>query len=560
MRIGLTLAFVLLCAAYIQCAEISTNKFGSLEVINDSGDVVEKEIYFSDDSLVYDHVARAKHQMDSLEQAKVNLKKMVDRRIDKCEDSTFPPDDDFQFLPVFVGALMNDSQTIQYEGQCFKSLTLKMEHVSSDSVKITIDARKKVSTFCREALFISTTMRHHVEYLFFEKTHKLTFKNMDEDDIIDLNLDGMKTYLFCHGVVDSFISVFNTVKLFLGGLGSNPKWPIIGSHVPEYMEKANVHFVKEALGWEMEKRDVTEVVLDDSEIHDGDFLAVTRLDGLDEIIMWGTGGHIGHSTVAIRIDGELHIIESQDAWYWPKHKIQRNTYKQWVQWAKNCDFHVSVLPLKDEYRAKFNSTAALEWFETVEGMPYGYHNFLFSWIDTEDENYPPTLPKEFIPVAFEMFGELLPGVIETFFLQSMNHRLNTTGLNFKQVVAEAAKRDITMLQLMALPELDGWMYSDGYSYVCSCFVVGVYKAAGLFGDMEVNAVEFTPKDVYQLNIFNDTAVLPEKCKQADPDLPYCQILGKYRMTMPGYSTIEPYSHMNEHCASIAPDYVRPEGC
>jgi len=78
--------------------------------------------------------------------------------------------------------------------------------------------------------------------------------------------------------------------------------------------------------------------------------------------------------------------------------------------------------------------------------------------------------------------------------------------------------------------------------------------------MEINAVEFTPKDIYQLNIFNDTAVLPEKCKQADPSLPYCQILGKYRLELNGYSTVEPYEHMNEVCPSLYPDYIRPDGC
>ena len=193
--------------------------------------------------------------------------------------------------------------------------------------------------------------------------------------------------MFCGSVADSFMSVFHTIKLFLGGLGSDPRWPIIGSHVPEYMEKENVHFLKEAMGWELEKRNITEVTLDESDIHDGDFFAIYRLDGLDEIIMWGTGGRVGHSAVALTIDGQVNIIESQDAWYWPKHKIQRNPYKQWIQYAKNCDFHVAVLPLKDEMREKFNHTAALKWFESVEGMPYGYHNFLFSWIDTEDENY-----------------------------------------------------------------------------------------------------------------------------------------------------------------------------
>jgi hypothetical protein len=30
----------------------------------------------------------------------------------------------------------------------------------------------------------------------------------------------------------------------------------------------------------------------------------------------------------------------------------------------------------------------------------------------------------------------------------------------------------------------------------------MYKAAGLFGDLEINATEFTPRDVYALDFFD----------------------------------------------------------
>lgn len=67
---------------------------------------------------------------------------------------------------------------------------------------------------------------------------------------------------------------------------------------------------------------------------------------------------------------------------------------------------------------------------------------------------------------------------------------------------------------MAIVEQDGWIYSgieprDGESYVCSAFVAGLYRAAGLFGDYEINATEFTPRDVYQLKLFKDTWERPE---------------------------------------------------
>lgn len=52
-----------------------------------------------------------------------------------------------------------------------------------------------------------------------------------------------------------------------------------------------------------------------------------RLDGLDPMIMYGTGSHSGHTTTALRFDGELYIVESQDAWYWPVHRIQRTPFK-----------------------------------------------------------------------------------------------------------------------------------------------------------------------------------------------------------------------------------------
>jgi hypothetical protein len=35
-----------------------------------------------------------------------------------------------------------------------------------------------------------------------------------------------------------------------------------------------------------------------------------RQDGLDPMIMYGTGSHSGHSVIALRMDGEVYITES----------------------------------------------------------------------------------------------------------------------------------------------------------------------------------------------------------------------------------------------------------
>jgi len=107
--------------------------------------------------------------------------------------------------------------------------------------------------------------------------------------------------------------------------------------------------------------------------------------------MYGTGSHSGHSVVAMRFDGELYICESQDGWYWPTHGLQRTKWDKWIKQATNADFHVTWMPLSEEKRAIFNQEAAEEFFFSTQGLPYGYHNFLFGWIDTEADNWPPML-------------------------------------------------------------------------------------------------------------------------------------------------------------------------
>lgn len=45
------------------------------------------------------------------------------------------------------------------------------------------------------------------------------------------------------------------------------------------------------------------------------------------------------------------------------------------------------------------------------------------------------------------------------------------------------KRNMTFGDLMAVPERDGWIYSDGESYVCGAFVAAVYESAGLLPEI-----------------------------------------------------------------------------
>jgi hypothetical protein len=87
-----------------------------------------------------------------------------------------------------------------------------------------------------------------------------------------------------------------------------------------------------------------------------------------------------------------------------------------------------------------------------------------------------------------------------------------------------------------------------------------YTKSGMLGDIVTHATEFTPRDVYSLDVFDRNWTRPQVCVDADPDLPYCQISGAWKMDLPEYSTVRPYSHMAEKCPTMAPDYFRPDGC
>jgi len=81
----------------------------------------------------------------------------------------------------------------------------------------------------------------------------------------------------------------------------------------------------------------------------------------------------------------------------------------WEEWwefelAKDdSNPHIALLPLHPDLRAKFNETAAWEYAKSLDGQIYGFHNMIFSWIDTIDKNYPPPLDANLVRCPFPNF-------------------------------------------------------------------------------------------------------------------------------------------------------------
>jgi hypothetical protein len=144
---------------------------------------------------------------------------------------------------------------------------------------------------------------------------------------------------------------------------------------------------------------------------------------------------------------------------------------------------------------------------------------------------------------------------------SPNH--TTAGL-----LAHARTLKLNFSDLLATPEQDGWVYPladsacgraagcSGHSQVCNVFVCKMWRAGGLF-DANFNCGEQVPLDTYTMKLFSGKIVpsIAAKCHAADPmNTEYCQILGQYRMALPHFNTITPFTKMREHCPSMAPHY------
>ncbi|CAM6017033.1 unnamed protein product [Sphagnum balticum] len=118
-------------------------------------------------------------------------------------------------------------------------------------------------------------------------------------------------------------------------------------------------------------------------IHSGDFLALSKIQGcwggFETIEKWVTGAYGGHTAICLR-DGEENLWVGESG----RGVIVVMPWDEWreLQGGDVADPHVALLPMHHDLRARFNQSAAWEYAQSMNGLPYGYHNMIFSWIDT----------------------------------------------------------------------------------------------------------------------------------------------------------------------------------
>jgi len=484
------------------------------------------------------------------------------------------PDPDYpywNFFPALRASLFNKrSAPAEWSSPCFAS-NIATVSFADDGLAATVKivSSGSVSTesrLCSEHYWLLTTSSHedfsvtsNPTGLPVTTTATIQFPtDISDSEKWDVANKGVRLFQFHANRTTTISNFIRTIDLF------KPK--ITHELTPEDCE-LNIDFLEKYTNVNrIEPRDpFSTLPPDESEVHSGDFFGLIRLDGLGTMMAWAMGTTTGHTTTALWIEGVLNVCESTtDSPTWPVNGIQCTPYRTWLQQNQFEGSQAVWAPLSAEARAKYNETAALEFFRSVEGLDYGFRTLLWSWLDTESANFPCLPPDfssncaswEFLEALIAYVDRYVPDIGYMIWNPGMAKRLGVSDtLRTSDLYKIAVESGISTAKLITIPEQDAWKYNTtrngepavGQDMVCCVFVCNMWKSAGLFGDLaeEINCGELTNWDDYVLTIL---------------DPAYHQILGNYTLNFNNYNSKTPYAHMGENCPGLPPNYEKSPTC
>ena len=227
---------------------------------------------------------------------------------------------------------------------------------------------------------------------------------------------------------------------------------------------------------------------------------------------------------------------------------------------------------------------------------------LYSFLDTSpNRNLPKPMDSSVIENSFrkldKIFGhdnDPIGANMYSLIIEGLNKRLGLVGdaacvgnSSYHCIATVLSNRNLTFPQATAVPEQDDWRYDaspglprGNVSMMCSAFVANALKVALGVNWPVLNSHEFTPKDVYQLAIYdgnnnnnnNNNNNGSSAARFNERNCPggiltdaggrgvYCQLLGPYVLPLNDYNSVPVTEHMNERCAAQWPDYDTERPC
>jgi hypothetical protein len=508
----------------------------------------DREVTFAGDIL--DDIA----SLNAKEIQKFSLPTGTNGNIPMCQPGT---PDYFKFLGQTTATLTPQNPTKTAETSCFKQTTYSLVWKDARTAKISFKNSGKKSLFCSDHYLATSLISFDIHTNWMYLTSSITYKFKTDEEATLAKNQGINIILICDSWLNIIPDLIKTVTLFIPDFLNtyNVKLPAL---IKNFMTKRTYDFLMKYTGATIKPRKQKVAISEEyirQYVKSGDILAVRGPSGLGAAIFYATGGPVSHSAIAMWDDqqaNKLWILEANEK------GLVRMELEDW--YAKyNCD--IAWLHLSEENRAKFNPQKAWTWFRSIENLQYGIHNFIYTLIDDPLHNFDFITDINSAILAFNFLDMVLPGINHMVIGESLNVRLGTKDLKFADLLYEMDRRGTNIVEVMKKPELDGWIYDSDQNYVCSALAIKMLLEGGLMEGLTINSHEFTPRDVYMIQLFeNDPAKMPDLCKQNDPGLPFCQLKGSYALDPKLYNSIKPYSHMNDNCPSMPPQWYRPPTC
>ncbi|GAA0151908.1 hypothetical protein LIER_10525 [Lithospermum erythrorhizon] len=328
-------------------------------------------------------------------------------------------------LPSFVGAASSTDTTLQWKGACFYNNTAWMVFHNKSQTEfgggtLHLKVTNAHSWTCMDLYVFATPFRVTWDYYFLSREHTLEFDEWESKAEYDyVKRKGVAIFLMEAGMLGTLSAFWKVFPLF-----TNTAWG----------ESSNIAFLEKNMGAKFEQRPqpwVTNISSED--IHSGDFLALSKIRGrwgaFESLEKWVSGSYAGHSAVCLRdSEGKLWVAESGHENEEGEDVIAILSWEEWWDFELTKDDsnpHIALLPLHPDLRAKFNVTAAWEYARSLEGKPYGYHNLIFAWIDTIEQNYPSPLDANLVASVMTVWNQLQPEYAANMWSEALNKRLGT---------------------------------------------------------------------------------------------------------------------------------------
>mmetsp|Transcript_2380 Transcript_2380/g.2554 ORF Transcript_2380/g.2554 Transcript_2380/m.2554 type:complete len:651 (+) Transcript_2380:63-2015(+) len=496
----------------------------------------------------------------------------------------------FGWIPMPKGDATPDGPLLQFSTTCFGNVTAMVSSVNTTYAILTVITSNQLEWFCSDA------------YLLAIGSATISIQEFDAEGTYAIPLDlaedlatpstrwyydehGVRFFKFRDNLIDTVGELLDTVTLLAGYAEGNLTNATLAANIAFLQNYVQVSPRLQPLVEPRASGATVARSLDPSYIQSGDALFVLRPDGLDPMIGWGEGDTVGHSTIALWINGTLNVCESttKDA-YWPTNGIQCHEWTEWVALCEAAQHNVLHLPLAPSFHAAFNASKAYDFFLDHEGVDYGFQVFVFGWLDTLSNNFP-CVPNDNETCLTGPLAEVIATLVDSFmgsntqniFRQGLQHRVGVwpNDLSVTDVLQIAkTKHQQTFEDLYQMIERDEWKYNTtrngqpivAKSMVCCVFVCNMWKVAGAFGNLSesIQCGEQTLWDIFSMQLFDDAKMgsgRPEICQKYDPDNALCQLTGSLSVNLkPDVNTRPLYANMGERCSSLAPNYIREPGC